>query len=70
MATDFEDAVRLAVTYGGDSDTLGAIAGSLAEARFEVPERLISRAKAFLPDEMLVVVDKFENLKLGKTQMG
>ena len=36
LATSFEDAVRLAVSYGGDSDTMGAIVGSLAEAQYEI----------------------------------
>lgn len=61
LASGFEDAVRLAVTYGGDSDTLGAIVGSLAEARFGVPSNLAEKAKKFLPKEMLAIVEHFES---------
>ena len=39
-AGDFEDTVRNAVSIGGDTDTLAAIAGSIAEAFYGVPEEL------------------------------
>jgi ADP-ribosylglycohydrolase len=39
-AEDFEDAIRNAISIGGDSDTLAAITGSIAEARWGVPEEI------------------------------
>ena len=39
-ATDFEDAIRNAVSLGGDSDTLACIAGSIAEPLFGVPQAM------------------------------
>ena len=33
LSTSFEDAIRLAISHGGDSDTIGVIVGSIAEAR-------------------------------------
>ena len=39
-STDFEDALRTAVVLGGDSNTLAAITGSIAEAFYGVPENL------------------------------
>lgn len=57
---DFEDAIRLAVSYGGDSDTLGAIVGSLAEAFYGIPEELRMRALSCLPRAMTNVISKFE----------
>lgn len=39
-STDFEDAIRNAISIGGDSDTIAAIAGSLAEACYSIPEDL------------------------------
>ena len=63
LATSFEDAVRLAVSYGGDSDTMGAIVGSLAEAQYEIPPEMTSRAKSYLPKDMLGVVEQFEKNK-------
>ncbi len=49
---NFENAIRLAVSLGGDSDTLAAIAGSIAEAFYPVPEEMKQIAAHFLPQEM------------------
>jgi len=51
-AEDFEDAVRNAVSIGGDSATLAAIAGSIAEAYYGIPENIINGAMPFLDDEI------------------
>jgi ADP-ribosylglycohydrolase len=51
-ATDFEDAIRNAISIGGDSDTVGAIAGGVAEALFEIPEDIAGDAWRRLPDDM------------------
>ncbi|MDW8323395.1 MAG: ADP-ribosylglycohydrolase family protein [Burkholderiales bacterium] len=56
-AEDFEDALRNAVSLGGDADTLAAIAGSVAEALFGIPQPLRSEALGRLPGEMLQVVE-------------
>ena len=55
----FEDAMRNAMLWGGDSDTLGAIVGGMAEALWGVPEDLWEKAKTYLPQEMIDVVDTF-----------
>jgi ADP-ribosylglycohydrolase len=52
-AADFENAVRLAVLAGGDTDTTAAIAGSIAEAFMEIPHDLWERVSDRLPDEIL-----------------
>lgn len=62
-AESFEDAVRRAVVYGGDSDTLGAITGSLAEARFDILPEMANKAKSYLPDEMSAIVEQFERMR-------
>lgn len=49
---NFENAIRLAVSLGGDSDTLAAIAGSIAEAFYSIPEEMKQAAVYFLPQEM------------------
>ena len=51
-ATDFEDAIRNAISIGGDSDTVAAIAGGLAEARFGIPEDLAAAGWAYVPQDM------------------
>lgn len=67
VATSFEDAVRKAVSYGGDSDTVGAIVGSLAEAQSEIPSTLVDKAKSYLPVEIISVVDEYEKRKSCRT---
>ena len=57
---DFEDAIRLAVSYGGDSDTLGAIVGSLAGAYYDIPSDLRNKALNYLPSDMQKVINEFE----------
>lgn len=51
-ALDFEDAIRNAISIGGDSDTIAAIAGSVAEARFGLNDDLLVTVWHFLPDDM------------------
>ena len=60
LASNFADAVRLAVAYVGDTDTLGAIVGSLAEAQYPVPEPMKQKAKVYLPAEMICILNQFE----------
>lgn len=50
-AIDFEDAIRNAVSVGGDSDTLAAITGSIAEAYFGVPNTMRKRAESYLDNK-------------------
>ena len=63
-ASSFEDAIRLAISHGGDSDTIGAIVGSIAEARFGIPQDMKEKAISYLPDDMKDVLKQFaENAK-------
>lgn len=57
----FVEAIRRAVLYGGDSDTLAAIVGSLAEARWGIPQDIKERALSMLPAEMVDVILKFKS---------
>ena len=50
-AKDFEDAIRNAVSVGGDSDTLAAITGSIAEAYFGVPFDLRKKAESYIDND-------------------
>lgn len=59
LSQSFEDAIRIAVSYGGDSDTLGAIVGALAGAYYEIPTKLKRKAMSFLPEEMQNVIREF-----------
>lgn len=58
-STDYEDAIRNAIALGGDSDTIAAIVGSIAEARWGVPWHIGERAIQFLPQSMQDVIHLF-----------
>ena len=60
-ATDFEDAIRNAVSLGGDTDTLGAITGSIAEAYYRIPEWLMTECRKRINRDMRVVLDDFND---------
>lgn len=66
---NFEDALRNAVSLGGDSDTLAAMAGSVAEAFYQIPADLIEEALKRLPDDMREVVLRF-NETIGSQEFG
>jgi ADP-ribosylglycohydrolase len=55
----FEDAIRTAVSIGGDSDTIAAIAGSIAEAYYGIPEELKAKAIFYLDDYLLGIYNEW-----------
>ena len=55
---NFEDVIRTAVSLGGDCDTLTAIAGSIAEGFYGVPEELKARCREYLPERLLKILDE------------
>ena len=57
---DFEDCIRNAISIGGDSDTIGCITGSIAEAFFGVPNEIREKAMSYLPDNFKETVETFE----------
>lgn len=59
-ATSFEDAIRNAISIGGDSDTLAAITGSIADAHYGVTEELKEKALSYLNDELLTIYKDWE----------
>lgn len=62
VAYSFEDAIRNAISSGGDSDTIGAIVGSLAEAMWGIPGNISDKAFDMLPADMLNVIGDFFHL--------
>lgn len=58
-ATGFEETIRLAVSIGGDSDTIAAIAGSIAESLYPIPEEIKVKAINRLPEDMKTIVEQF-----------
>ena len=63
-STDFEDALRTAVSLGGDSDTLAAITGSIAEAFYGVPEDLKQECRQRLTPELKEIPLEWEKAAL------
>ena len=59
-STDYEDAIRNAISIGGDSDTLAACTGAIAEAYYGIPLRLRERAKMYLDIQLLTILREFE----------
>ena len=59
-STDFEDAIRNAISLGGDSDTLAAITGSIAEAAYGIPEWIKDKAYSYLDEPLKEVLRRWE----------
>jgi len=61
-STGFEDAIRNAISIGGDSDTLGAICGAVAGAYYGVPGDIRAKAETFLDRNLLKTLHDFEQV--------
>ena len=59
-STDFEDAIRNAISLGGDSDTLAAITGSIAEAAYGIPDWIKDKAYTYLDEPLKEVLRRWE----------
>ena len=59
-STDFEDAIRNAISLGGDSDTLAAITGSIAEAAYGIPEDIKQKALSYLDEPLKDVLRRWK----------
>ncbi len=59
-STDFEDAIRNAISLGGDSDTLAAITGSIAGAAYGIPEWIKEKAYSYLDEPLKDVFRRWE----------
>jgi ADP-ribosylglycohydrolase len=58
-STGYEDAIRNAVSIGGDSDTLAAITGGIAEAAYGIPDEIEQRIGDYLTPLLMQVCEKF-----------
>ena len=59
---DFEDVLRIAISLGGDCNTVGAIAGSIAEAYYEIPSELKDKCENYLPADVKAVLLRFDKI--------
>lgn len=58
-SSNFEDAIRLAVSLGGDSDTIGAMTGGIAAAYYGIPDKIAREALDYLPEDIVEVLKEF-----------
>ena len=63
----FEDAIRNAISLGGDSDTLAAITGSIAEAAYGIPEEIRAKAYSYLDEPLKDVIRRWERYSKDHT---
>ena len=66
---DYVSALKIAISTGGDTDTVAAIAGSIAASYYGVPRDLVDEALVYLPSEMIDVINRFEGRCLKPTGM-
>lgn len=59
-AESFEETIRLAVSLGGDTDTLAAMAGSIAGFYYGVPSNIAKTARSYLDENLTTILDSFE----------
>ena len=55
----FEEVIRLAVSLGGDSDTIGAMAGAIAACCYEIPQSISDKCNAILTEDLREIKDNF-----------
>lgn len=58
----FEEVIRLAISLGGDSDTIGAMAGAIAACCYEIPLSISNRCNAILTEDLREIQNEFEKL--------
>ena len=63
-AEDFENAIRKAISLGGDSDTIACITGGIAEAYFGIPDEIAKQGLKFLPEEFVTIEEAFKKFCL------
>ena len=67
-STDFEDAIRNAISLGGDSDTLAAITGSIAEAAYGIPDWIKDKAFSYLDEPLKNVLRRWRKTYFSRNE--
>lgn len=55
----FEEVIRLAISLGGDSDTIGCMAGAIAACKYPIPNYIAEHCNSLLTDDLKEIKDKF-----------
>ena len=58
----FEEVIRLAISLGGDSDTIGAMAGAIAACMYPIPDEIAECCNNILTDDLREIKDQFMEL--------
>ncbi|PID90383.1 MAG: ADP-ribosylglycohydrolase [Bacteroidetes bacterium] len=61
----FEEVLHLAISLGGDSDTIGDMAGALAHAHYGIPTEIAQAVETYLPEDMLTILAEFDSVYMG-----
>ena len=61
---DFEDVVRCAISIGGDSDTIAAMAASIAEAYYGIPKDIVDITNTYLSADLKQILNEFDYLRI------
>lgn len=62
LSTNLEDAIRLAVSFGGDTDTITSITAAIAEAFYKkIPTNILQTSKNYLPNDFVLLLDDFNH---------
>ena len=55
----FEEVIRLAISIGGDSDTIGAMAGAIAACMYPIPDYMTEKCDSLLTEDLREIKDQF-----------
>ena len=58
----FEEVIRLAISLGGDSDTIACMAGAIAACMYPIPDEIAERCNNILTDDLREIKDRFVNM--------
>jgi ADP-ribosylglycohydrolase len=64
--SNYEATIRLALSIGGDTDTIACMAGALAVAKYGLPKYIKEEITKYLSDEQLDLIEQFKHIKKGK----
>ena len=68
ISNSFEDAIRTGVSIGGDTDTLCAITGAIAEAFYGIPKKFEKTALSYLDERLIKIYKIFKQLQKSKKE--
>lgn len=61
---NFEDAIRNAISIGGDSDTIASMTGAISEAYYtDIPKEIMDKMNTYLPDDFKQIINQFSNFR-------